>query len=190
MCASRLHRIAMPGEAAPAGFEQPFEMLSACHQRVERMLGLIQRIREHLPTHGCDAQVAQAALDVIRYFDEAAPRHHEDEELHVFPALLAQGDTAVRVVTERLIEDHRQMLGLWAAMRALLQSLAQAQADGARALSDDENRLLDAFDALYRRHLHEEDQLAYPAARRILTDTALATMSEDMQVRRGVAPAR
>lgn len=165
-------------------------MLSACHQRVERMLALVQRIREHLPTHGCDAQVARAALDVIRYFDEAAPRHHEDEERHVFPALLARGDPAMRAVTDRLIDDHRRMVGLWADARALLQSLAHAAAAADRQLTVDESRLLDAFDALYRRHLQDEDRLAYPAARAILTDTALADMSEDMQVRRGVPPAR
>jgi hypothetical protein len=31
--------------AAPAaGFDQPFELLAACHQRVEHMLDLLQRL--------------------------------------------------------------------------------------------------------------------------------------------------
>jgi len=38
--------------ATPAvGFEQPFEMLAACHERVNRMLALLERLREHLPGH-------------------------------------------------------------------------------------------------------------------------------------------
>ena len=67
--------------AAPgAGFDQPFEMLLACHERVERMLGLLERLAQHLAEHGCTPDAAQAARDVMRYFDIAGPAHHEDEE--------------------------------------------------------------------------------------------------------------
>lgn len=35
--------------AAPAaGFDEPFEMLTACHGRVDRMLALLQRLATHL----------------------------------------------------------------------------------------------------------------------------------------------
>ena len=75
-----------------AGFEQPFEMLSACHDRVRRSLALLGRLCEHVEVHGTDAQACQAAADVLRYFSLAAPAHHEDEERHVVPALYARGD--------------------------------------------------------------------------------------------------
>ncbi len=92
--------------AAPAaGFEQPFEMLEACHERVQRMLALLGRLREHLASHGADEQARQAARDVMRYFDQAAPEHHRDEELHVFPPLLAQNDPKVAAVVVRLQQD-------------------------------------------------------------------------------------
>ena len=40
--------IGLPGHRAPAaGCEAPFEMLGACHERVERMLGLIQRLQQN-----------------------------------------------------------------------------------------------------------------------------------------------
>jgi hypothetical protein len=49
--------IAMPGSLKPGtAFEQPFEMLVACHERVERMLALLARLLEHLPGYGCDDQ--------------------------------------------------------------------------------------------------------------------------------------
>jgi hypothetical protein len=35
-----------------AGFDAPFEMLDACHQRVERMLVLLGRLSAHLGTRG------------------------------------------------------------------------------------------------------------------------------------------
>ena len=64
-------------------FEQPYEMMEACHERVHRMLALLERLREHLPLHGADAQAQQAARDIMRYFDQAAPQHHTDEELQL-----------------------------------------------------------------------------------------------------------
>ena len=88
-----LHTLTLPGHRAPgAGYEAPFEMLDACHERVERMLRLLHKLRAHLQASGWDAQATEAARDVLRYFNEAAPRHHEDEERHVFPAVLAAPD--------------------------------------------------------------------------------------------------
>jgi hypothetical protein len=70
-----LTQISPPGHRAPsAGFEAPFEILAACHERVERMLALIQRLQQHLQDTGCDDSARQAARDVMRYFDLAAPR--------------------------------------------------------------------------------------------------------------------
>ena len=82
-------RLASLMAAPAAGFEEPFGMLAACHERMQRMLALLARLRTHVASHGPDAQAQQAARDVMRYFDQAAPQHHRDEELHVFPPLLS-----------------------------------------------------------------------------------------------------
>ena len=49
-----------------AGFDQPFEMLAACHERVQRMLALMTKLAAHLPAHGADEQARSAARDVMR----------------------------------------------------------------------------------------------------------------------------
>ncbi|RZI95944.1 MAG: hemerythrin domain-containing protein, partial [Rubrivivax sp.] len=96
-----LGSITLPGHRAPAaGFEAPFEMLGACHERVERMLALLARLQQHVLARGWDESVASAARDVMRYFDLAAPLHHEDEERHVFPPLLAGDDAVLRRVVQ------------------------------------------------------------------------------------------
>ena len=105
----------LPGLHSPAvGFEQPFEMLHACHDRVQRMLGLLQRLRAYLQERPCDDVARQAARDVMRYFDQAAPLHHEDEELHVFPPLLAQGSPELVALVRQLQRDHVCMAADWA----------------------------------------------------------------------------
>ena len=149
--------VTLPGFNAPAvGFEQPFAMLEACHERVQRTLGLLQRLRDHVRAQGADEQARQAERDVLRYFDLAAPLHHEDEELHVFPLLLAQG--APDVVA--LCDGDAQPLG--------------AAGDA-----------LDRFASRYAGHIAAEEGAAYPAAAALLAQDALAAMGREMAARRG-----
>lgn len=183
-----LSSITLPGHRAPAaGFEAPFEMLGACHERVERMLNLLSMLQQHLTNSGWDDSVASAARDVMRYFDLAAPLHHEDEERHVFPALLASDDEALHAVVSRLQQDHRDMAVAWAAARQVLASVTATPSVGWSGFGLSETATLNEFAALYDRHLHDEDHLIYPAAAAALTPQALQVISADMMRRRGLA---
>jgi hemerythrin-like domain-containing protein len=183
-------QISLPGHSAPGvGFEAPFEMLDACHERVERMLRLLGKFREHVQTHGPDTQAHDAARDVMRYFDQAGPLHHQDEELHVFPPLLAQRDPAVVAVVIQLKQDHREMEVMWALVRAGLLGLVNA-GDGWPGFSAEDQQRFDAYDALYRRHLLDEDGVVYPAARSVIRGGVLQAMSAEMMVRRGIPSRR
>jgi hemerythrin-like domain-containing protein len=166
-----------------AGFEQPFEMLQACHERVHRMLGLLTRLRGYLPGHGADEQARQAARDVMRYFDQAAPEHHRDEELHVFPALLAQGDPDTVSVVRRLQSDHLQMESRWSEARKVLAAIASGELG---SLGAEQESALEAFSSLHAAHIDAEEQIAYPAAAVLLKGTPLDAMSRDMMARRGL----
>jgi hemerythrin-like domain-containing protein len=177
----------LPGVRAPGvGFEAPFDMLAACHERVERMLALLARLQQHLLEHGRDDSARQAARDVMRYFDLAAPLHHQDEELHVFPPLLAGPDPRLRLLVERLLLDHRTMEAAWPEARKVLNMIAESSAANWNPLTPTQTTALTHFGALYERHLADENDLAYPAAHALLTGEALQTMSQDMMERRGV----
>jgi hemerythrin-like domain-containing protein len=166
-------------------FEQPFEMLEACHERVHRMLDLLARLRAHLAQHGADEQARQAARDVMRYFDQAAPQHHRDEELHVFPPLLAQGEPATVKVVQQLQRDHERMETGWAAARSLLDGIAEGRLTG---LDASQAQCLDDFASLYGAHIEAEEGIAYPATRALLDADAQQAMGREMAMRRGVTP--
>lgn len=166
-----------------AGFDQPFEMLAACHERVERSIALLERIALHLPDHGADDQARQAARDVMRYFDRAAPDHHEDEERHVLPALRAQGQAAL---ADRIASDHVAMAAAWAAVRRDL--VAVVEGDAQPALTAEAQQRWRAFAALYREHAALEDTSAFPQAAATLDAQAQRAMGDEMARRRGVPP--
>lgn len=159
-------------------------MLEACHERVQRTLALLDRLRAHVRQHGADADARQAAQDVLRYFDIAAPLHHEDEELHVFPLLLAQASPEVKELVQALQKDHVDMADDWAAARTPLLALVQG---GAQGFSDADGALFDRFAARYEGHISHEEQRAYPAALHLLDSVTLKRMGREMALRRGAA---
>ncbi len=180
-------RVSLPGVRAPgAGFDEPFAMLDACHERVRRSLDLLERLRAYLPDKGCDDSARQAARDVLRYFDIAAPLHHEDEELHVFPPLLAGGDAQVMELVRRLQRDHVAMAERWAAARGALHALAEGGID---RFTPQHEAQLDAFAASYQDHLRHEDLTIYPAARAVLDQEKERAMGAEMAQRRGAGSA-
>lgn len=176
----------LPGfEDAAPGFDSPFELLCACHGRIARTLGLLARLRAHVRSAGADADARSAARDVLRYFDVAAPLHHEDEECHVFPVLThPRADPELAATVARLHCEHRDMEAAWAVARPALLALAQGESAGFSAA---EEAALDAFSALHGAHIRTEEDCVYPAARAALDAPALAAMGRDMRVRRGAS---
>jgi len=168
-----------------AGFDEPFAMLDACHERIQRTLELLRRLRVHVAAQGADDQARQAARDVLRYFDIAAPQHHLDEERHVLPALRASGDGALRDLATRLHDDHRRMEASWAEARCILEALADGRV--AQHLDAPQDEVLQTFAAMYAAHLEAEERIGFPAAAARLDATALEAMSNDMRQRRGAA---
>ena len=173
---------ALPGFASPAvGFEQPYDMLAACHERVQRSLDLLARLIEHVRAQGHDAQSRSAARDVLRYFDLAAPQHHLDEERHVFPRVLAQGSASERALVQRLQAEHREMEALWAQLQPRLQSWSTEQQ---LAHPDEVAVLAQRYTALYAQHLQDENTVVFPVARGLTPEREIGAMSAEMQGRR------
>lgn len=161
--------------SSPAvGFDQPYEMLGACHDRVERSLALLLRLADHLGKIGADAQARDAARDVLRYFDIAAPHHHEDEERHVVPRLRALGQAAL---AERLLQEHRDMHAAYQRLRPGLLALRDAA-------EVPDTAHWPAFAALYRAHIELEESRIYPVTRDGLSAAQLAAMGDEMAGRR------
>jgi hemerythrin-like domain-containing protein len=167
-------RVIFPSPAA--GFDEPFAMLHACHERVERSLTLLERLAAHVAQHDADAQAQDAARDVLRYFDIAAPLHHEDEERHVLPALRAQGQG---VLADRIAADHGAMTAAWQSLRPWLAAVQQA--DASVVMPD-----LARFTTLYREHIALEEGSAFTRAQSVLDAAAQLAMGREMAQRRGV----
>jgi hemerythrin-like domain-containing protein len=170
-----------------AGFDQPLELWLACHDRVRRMCTLLQRLLEHVRDCGVDEQAKVTAVSIRRYFDEAAPRHHEDEEIDLFPRLLRwlEGRTereaaGVRNAIALLESDHREMGRLWAILRDAL--IALESGDGGTL----DETVIALFVARYRSHCEVEDTVIASALRSALSQAELEAVGRSMAQRRGL----
>ncbi len=173
------------GQTAPASFSMPFDMLDACHDRVRSSLGLLARLVEHLRVRGDAVQARDAACDVMRYFDVAAPQHHQDEERHVFPRLEASGDLELAALARHLRAEHRQIEGQWCALWPLLEQVARQREVDLGELDAATRRFTQMID----QHMRAEEQVAYPNARLSAVcegPDAVRAMGEEMAGRRGL----
>ena len=172
-----------PGFSTPAaGFEVPLEMLAACHLRIEQQCTTLQRLVQHLLTHGSDEQAQTAAGSLKRYFDISALDHHADEEVDLFPALLESmaGSDAVclRQMIAALSAEHRELETRWQRLRGVLQQVA----NGMPAALDTGD--VQDFVGLYQTHIAREQAELLPMAQRLLGDYELDRVGRAMRARR------
>lgn len=173
----------LQGDTA-AGFDAPLDLLAACHGRIEQQCATLEKLLAHLQRHGNDAAARQAGASILKYFRQAAPLHHQDEEENLFPLLLTRLDDAhapLRELLTLLAGQHRAIDGLWARLEGELEAVVQ----GASAQLP--NALAEEFAARNRAHLALENSKVLPAARALLTPDDLGRLGQAMRARRGVA---
>lgn len=173
----------------PAGFDEPLEMLTGCHRRIERNLETLKKLRAHVEAHGVDAEASAAAQSVLRYFAQAAVNHLEDEERDLFPMIEERiddpGEAARFRAFRRAVEsDHRQLEAAWSRIRKPLEGISEGLT---RALPRDE---VHAFVDAYARHIAAEESLLEEFVDRWLDDGDRQMLGRAMAARRGVQSPR
>jgi hemerythrin-like domain-containing protein len=162
-------------------FDEPLEMLVACHERIEAQLATLERMPSHLRRNGCDAEAKAAAQSVLRYFDTAGALHHQDEDHDLFPLLrvlaAAQGQAVIAAAIDELEREHATMDSQWRRLRERLLAVTAGDAE----LDPDE---VARFAWLYRRHMDRESAAVLPFARESLDAGQRAALGERMAARR------
>lgn len=174
-----------------AGFDRPLDMLVDCHRRIEHFLDVLIRVVDRSVGQPLDVEGRQALAVAREYFAHSAPKHTADEEQSLFPRMHSAGtvEPATCSLLEQLQQDHEaaddlhtrvdRTLGEWLASETSLSDdrLAALRAD------------LTALKNLYAAHIRLEEDQVFPSAARMLSDTQLREVGEEMRARRGLADA-
>ena len=175
--------------AKPAGdFSNPIELLSDCHRRIERFLGVLVMVARQADGGPMNEQQRDEWVRALDYFRNAAPRHTADEEESLFPRLRQIDLPQIRealVKMQQLESDHVQAaewhdqverLGRhWLANGELTREETMFIGDALARLSE-----------LYETHIALEDQSVFPLAAAVLSASERAGMGIEMAERRGL----
>lgn len=165
-------------------FEDPVEILTACHRRVSHMLGLLERLVEHLDQVGSDNSARQAARDLTRFFNLAAVHHYNDEELHVVPPLRRLGHDAL---AQRILDEHRKLWLDWAQIEEGLRELSM-RSSGHRVWPPARRSAWKRFASDYRAHLAFEEREVFPRVEAAVGRAESMDLCEQMSRRHGAHP--
>jgi hemerythrin-like domain-containing protein len=170
-------------DTQPSAFDAPIEVLDGFHHTMRRHARVLCRLADDCEAPGFPTAAQRvAALAILHCFDEAAFRHHRDEEEDVFPVLLnlapAEQLNAVRDLVFRLRRDHRRLEAQWAPLSRMVADIVQGQrAPLVPAHAAD-------FAVTLERHLDQEDTELLPLARRLIHPRVAERVGQRMARRR------
>ena len=166
-------------------FDQPVAVLKHCHDRIRKQLATLRQLAGPAAADAGADSIQKAAAAVLRYFEKAAPQHHEDEECDLLPMLAetARDDDAalLAAMTPEVLDEHQQMTLLWQKLHAQLAPMAAGTATVVD--SSDAER----FSTLYLSHMEKEETHIAPMAKRLFSAAQMQRLGNAMRTRRGIA---
>ncbi len=156
------------------------DLLLECHGRIRAFLAMARRLGE---ATGESAQaVSDAAVQVHRYFTLALPLHARDEEESILPRLRGR-DPLVDLQLDVMVQEHqehREPLG------RLVDACAEIGADPGRhpRLAGSVLRATTELDRHFLHHLAREEEVIFPAVRRLLDAATDAGVVKEFRLRR------
>ena len=158
-----------------------FDLLDGCHRQIIFKLGVLAALISRLRSRGADAEAREMAKRISHFFSTTARLHHEDEERHVFPKLVAMADPGLVQDVRRLQHDHAWLEANWIELGTMLDAV------GAGSAWNDLDALEHAakiFTELSRDHVALEESCIYPEARARTHATERREMGREMAARR------
>lgn len=159
-------------------WDEPIEMLYACHGKVKNFCRQLQILPDYIEQNGCNEAVKNDVKQILNYFNQSAPLHHDDEEKDFFPALIKQVPTAQADV-DLLEQQHVALHKNWDELSTQLVALL----NGERANVDRE--LIKRFVSGYDSHIAIEEPL-FELGREHLAESELQSIGKMMADRRKV----
>lgn len=178
------------GQTPDAGFDQPLQLLSDCHRRIEKFLDILLRVVKENPGISLKSEYRDALTAALKYFRNAAPWHTRDEEDSLFPRMRKMDDQRVREALNRIdaLENDHQRAQYF---HDQVETLGKQWLDSDH-LHIDQVKQLDDFlfllREMYRKHISEEDNVIFPLASEVLSDEQLHDIGREMAIRRGIDP--
>ena len=148
----------MTTAAAPSHFKA----LDACHLQIQEHLVELQRVAKHMELEGLNAEDRKLAGEIEGFFSSTSRQHHEQEEKHVFPPLLATGTEEMKGIVRSLQQDHGFIEENWIELAPQLRAISEGNFwfDAAEFQHN-----VELFLELMNGHIALEESMIYPESK-------------------------
>jgi len=175
------------GATQESSFANPIGLLTDCHRRIERFLGVLVRVAAEARGRPLNAERRQAMETALSYFHRAAPLHTADEEEDLFPELRRADRPDIEQIVARVsrLESEHSIATAWH---------HQVHDIGERWLRQDYllpheiaelQRVLTSLTELYRGHIAVEENEIFPVMEEVLSTFEKEAIGHRMALRRG-----
>ena len=171
---------------SPADFSHPMTLLKSCHEKILYFSTALLTLSEKLQQEGWNEQSKISAEQIRRYFNIAAPEHHKDEELHLFPAIIAldpglqNPDIKAQLnLINQMVKEHVETDALWDKLDQMLEGQS-------KNTLDDLNALAIQFATNLSQHAETENNEIFPFAEQHIDDATFKKMGKAIAKRRGI----
>lgn len=179
----------LKGSAAKsATFEQPIDLLLSCHEKIIHFSSALVKIVIAVQKEGWNEQYTNSVDQVRHYFNVASPAHHLDEEMHLFPAIIALDPELKKAhsidmltMINAMIKEHVESDALWATLDKML------------AERSDDFSTLKNLSRQFKSDMHEhakiENEQIFPYAKAHISEADLKKIGLAIARRRGIKSA-
>lgn len=161
-----------------ASWNEPIEMLYACHGKVKRFCRQLTILPDYLAKNGCNQAVKNDVQQILNYFNQSAPLHHDDEEKDFFPLLVKYVPESQKDINE-LERQHITLHDSWTKLSEQLQALLKDERENIDVA------LINHFVSGYDKHIALEEPL-FELGKQHLSESELRQIGEIMSARRRV----
>lgn len=145
------------------------EILDHEHRMTEKVLEIVKAEADKLRNDQGNPKVVEQALDFFSVFTDGC--HHQKEEKVLFPMLEARGVSKGGGPTEVMLAEHDRGRGLLAGMKE------SARTGDWQGFHDKTNEYVE----LMKGHIWKEDDVLYPAARKVLSADDRTSLAEGFE---------
>lgn len=165
--------------------ETPFELLESCHEKIIHFSSILLKLCTALKQQGWSEELVATAHNITHYFNIASPEHHFDEELHLFPAIIAlnaksedQQSRDLILLINRMIKEHVESDALWEKINHLLNN----KSEDFKQLET----LSIEFEKTMCEHAAIENSIIFPFAKAHISAAEFKKMGIEIAARRGI----
>lgn len=160
--------------------DEPLDYTHAEHYRQRCIAAALRRFASEGSACRTEADM------VIAYLDRDIGLHHQDEDEDLFPALRRKASPSDNLgpILARLGDDHRQAAPM---LETIIAALSRKLADDPVKIRKSDRETMMAFAKAEQHHLAIESGIVLVIARKRLSKSNLAMLSQSMKARRGVS---